>query len=178
MTSVSENIFGELFREYSRELFWIAYAFSTDREMAEDAVQEAFLRLWEQQSNGADVRNVRSYLIRTAKNYITDQFRKKQLYNKHEDAMTEDIENTLLDEYDEEEYNAMLRKAQALVASLPEACRRIFVKYAIEGMSYKGIATSENISVNTVKAQLRIAHKKLNRDVPLFVFLMIEVFQW
>ena len=143
--------------------------------MAEDAVQESFLRLWEQKEKGAEVRDVRSYLIRTAKNYLTDQFRKRQLYEKHEEAMSEDIEYALNEEYDEEEYSMMLSKARALIDSLPEACRRIFVQYAVEGMSYKEIAEAGGISVNTVKAQLRIASKKLSRDLPLFVFLMTEV---
>lgn len=175
MASVSEDAFGSLFREYSRELFWVAYAFCSNREMAEDAVQETFLRLWEQREKGEMVHNVRSYLVRTAKNYLTDQFRRRQLHERHEEMLTEEFEHVLSDEYDEEEYRAMLSKAQTLVASLPEACRRIFVRYAVEGLSYKDIATAEGLSVNTVKAQLRIANKKLSRDLPLFVFLMTEV---
>ncbi|MBV6343359.1 MAG: sigma-70 family RNA polymerase sigma factor [Candidatus Magnetobacterium sp. LHC-1] len=42
-----EGAFAELVRRHSQRFYRIAYRFSTNREEAQDIVQEAFLKLWE-----------------------------------------------------------------------------------------------------------------------------------
>lgn len=172
---ISQDWLSQLFREYSRELYWTALAFCSNKQMAEDAVQEAFLYLCEHPKAIENVSSVYAYLVRITKNYLIDQFRKQQLAQKHESNLTDEISFILEGNYTEEEYQEMLSKGKTLLDSLPEGCRRIFIKAIVEGMSYKEIAESENVSVNTVKTQLKIARKKLNSHTAILAILLIEM---
>lgn len=165
-----------LFHLYSRECYWMAFAFCGDRTLSEDAVQETFLVICEEPERLKGVTNMRSYLLRMTKNYLIDHFRKRQVEQKHEPLIADEIE--VLNEieeilhYSSEEYQEMLVKAKRLLESLPEGCRKIFIMATIEGLSYNMIAEQEGISVNTVKTQLRIARKRLKgHTVIVLLFL-------
>ena len=46
-------------------------------------------------------------------------------------------------------------KIYTLVDQLPKARREIFMSHVVEGLSYSEIAETYNISVNTVKTQMK-----------------------
>lgn len=165
----------EIFHQYSRELYWTALAFCANKEMAEDAVQEAFLYLCEHPEVASNISNIYPYLVRVTRNHLIDQFRKQQVEQRHELSLTAEISYALESEPTEEEYHEMLAKVRVLLDSLPERCRRIFVKATAEGMSYKEVAESEGVSINTVKTQLKIARKKLGEHTALLLFILIEM---
>ena len=65
--------------------------------------------------------------------------------------------------------------------TLPEKCRTIFILYRFEDLSYQDVAKKMNISVNTVKTQMRRAFKKLREALKeylpvfiLFTFLLLQ----
>lgn len=63
------------YREHSRELWALFYAMCSDPERAYDAVQEAFLRLYDYR--GEPVRDLRAWLLRVGQNWLRDVARKK-----------------------------------------------------------------------------------------------------
>ncbi len=63
------------YREHSRELWALFYAMCSDPERAYDAVQEAFLRLYDY--HGEPVRDMRAWLLRVGQNWLRDVARKK-----------------------------------------------------------------------------------------------------
>ena len=65
---------------------------------------------------------------------------------------------------DEEELNIMRERLNVFVDSLPEKCREIFILACIEGLKYKEVAERLDVSVNTVKTQLKSAYSKLRTD--------------
>ena len=50
------------------------------------------------------------------------------------------------------------------LGSLPEKCREIFILACIEGLKYKEVAERLDVSVNTVKTQLKSAYSKLRTE--------------
>ncbi|MFM7922979.1 MAG: RNA polymerase sigma factor, partial [Planctomycetaceae bacterium] len=58
------------YRENSRELWAIFYSMCSDPERAHDAVQEAFVRLYDHQ--GEPVRDLRAWLLRVGQNWLRD----------------------------------------------------------------------------------------------------------
>lgn len=165
----------ELFSRYSRELYWIALAFCSNKELAEDAVQETFLQICEHPDRLSGVTNIRSYLISATKHYLIDYFRRLQIERRHESNLTEEYDYLLSSQYSEDEYQEMLSRVRTFLDPLPPACRRIFVMAVVDGLSYKEIADRERISVNTVKSQLRIANKKLKGNTILVLFILLQV---
>ena len=78
---------------------------------------------------------------------------------------------------DEEELNIMRERLKMFVDSLPEKCREIFILACIEGLKYKQVAEKLDVSVNTVKTQLKSAYSKLRaefneNDLEIIVFLI------
>ena len=65
----------QFYREHSRELWALFYSMCNDPERAYDAVQEAFLRLYDYR--GEPVRDLRAWLLRVGQNWLRDLARKK-----------------------------------------------------------------------------------------------------
>ncbi len=63
------------YRENARELWAIFYSMCSDPERAHDAVQEAFVRLYDHQ--GEPVRDLRAWLLRVGQNWLRDVARRK-----------------------------------------------------------------------------------------------------
>ena len=64
----------------------------------------------------------------------------------------------------EDELNIMRERLKVFVDSLPEKCREIFVLACIEGLKYREVAERLDVSVNTVKTQLKSAYSKLRTE--------------
>ena len=85
-------------------------------------------------------------------------------------ASLELFDQSLLSEQDIE------RIITEVIDSLPEKCRKIFIKSKIEGKKQKEIAVELNISLKTVENQMAIAYKKIKSELkdylPLLIFLL------
>lgn len=168
--------FEELYTDYSRELFWIAMAYSNNKILAEDAVQEAFLYVWKNRKKFKDSKELKPYLNSTVRNYIIDFFRHQKIQEKHHPIIQEE---TLEREHnpEEDDFEEKVQIATNLINSLPEGCRKVFVMAVIEGMTYQQVADQLGISKNTVKMQVKIAYKKLHSNDPksyLLIFILLK----
>ncbi len=141
-----------LFEDEESPLLGFAYGFVRRREIAEDMVQEAFLRL---HRHWAEVENPRAWIYRATRNLCLTWIRD----HKRETPMREDQppDTTALEPappdraLDQLEALGTLR---SLLAELDEADREIVrLKYA-EGMRYKQIAERTGLSVSNVGYKL------------------------
>lgn len=146
---------------YSR-LCNIVFRIIGDRNLAEDIVQEVFVKLWNKRH---DIRlqesNVVPYLKRMVVNKSLDYLKtvKRQPSNRQIDLILL-IENYTADSHiNFQELKNIVNEA---VDNLPPKCKTIFVLCRFEGMNYKAIATQLDISVKTVENQMNIALKKLH----------------
>lgn len=158
------QLFKRFYTEYARSAYWVGVAICQDPEMAEDAVQEVFIKLWEEQVDLSTIRNPHVYLATRVKNRLYDVLRHRDVIQQHTSRIQYEIESEELEDLTEEDIDERIKEAWALVDSLPKAAREIFLMATMEGLKYSEIASRRGISVNTVKSQLRIARKKLNSD--------------
>src|SRR5947209_19410803 len=61
-----------LYQHHSREVWALVYARWLNADVAQDIMQEAFLRLWKQRLEGGDIINPRAWLLRVARNLAED----------------------------------------------------------------------------------------------------------
>src|SRR4029079_14955418 len=59
-------------QRHSREVWALAYARWMNADLAQDIMQEAFLRLWKQWQEGEEILNPRAWLLRVARNLAED----------------------------------------------------------------------------------------------------------
>lgn len=147
--------------EHTDLLFRIAYYYVKDKYLAEDLVQDVFLKLY--CSNYIEQGELRAYLSRLTANVCKD-YLKSWAYRKvkltmilmpqekiiHKDALVEKDELNVLD---------------AAVLALPLKQREAIVYYYLEGLSIKEIAALLNRPESTVKSRLKSAKEQLKRKL-------------
>ena len=151
--------FERLFQYYSRSMFYVAMGLVEDRQIAEDAVQERFINLWAHREQINPDYDLQYYLNQSVRNYIYKYFRHCRVREKHAEALIREYK--FWADYKSEDLAEKVENVRELLLSLPENCRKIFVMAVIEGTGYAETASKLNVSVNTVKSQVKIAYRKL-----------------
>jgi RNA polymerase sigma-70 factor (ECF subfamily) len=158
-------IFNSVFAEHYRPLCYFARGYVNDVHIIEDIVSEAFIRLWNNMPGIRDEKAVKSYLFRSVKNGCIDHLRaanrgstisisnKDKLYNTLAD-LGEDPLDYIITQEDE----TRLLKA---VDGLSEQYRQVIRLTKFEKLKYEEAAAELNVSVNTVKSNLRDAIARL-----------------
>lgn len=157
-----EGAFRAFYEEHVFRLFQFAFAFVQNKEVAEEIVNDVFLKLWQQRSGIDRIENMNVYLYvairNTATNYLRKAANRKRidlelLTVSHFYLSPDPAEVMMTDE---------LRKAiERSVNQLPPRCKLIFKLVKDDGLTAMEVATILGLSSKTVSAQLGIALKKL-----------------
>jgi RNA polymerase sigma-70 factor (ECF subfamily) len=160
-TVCEEEVFNSIFKSNSKTIFnYIYYKFGNE-EKAYDAVQEAFVKLWE---NCAKVtpQKAKSYVYTVANNLYLNVLKAEKVRLKYADK-TEKITNEdpefILEQ---QEFKEKLDKA---LASLPENQRTVFLLNRIDGKKYAEIAEMEGVSVKAIEKRMHLALKSLRERI-------------
>lgn len=164
-----------IFNEYYDRLVYFSLKILDDKQDAEDAVQEAFVRYWNNKDKVAqELQSIRSYLYATVKNISLNVIRHRQVVkNFEQQTLSPAAENQVINHIIQTEVLTKICKA---METLPDACRRISWMGYIDGMKNLEIAKELGISVNTVKSQklkgLKILRLKLIPDLIVTIYLL------
>ncbi|MGK6350977.1 RNA polymerase sigma factor [Parapedobacter sp. DT-150] len=144
--------------------------------LAEELLQDLFLKIWEHRASIDHTKSFKSYLYRVAENMVYDLFRKAA--KEKEVLQTIVAANTELYTHVEE---ALLKKEDSaflehLLAQLPSQRKKIFLACKLEGKSYKEVAEEFGISTTTVNDHIQKAMQYLKanvRRIPTIHMLLI-----
>ena len=156
--SLDATTFEQLFRELYQDLFFHACRFIYRRDIAEELVQDTFVKLWENRQKLHIQSSYKAYLFQAVRNQCLNYL--KSNWHKMTDAETEIDALPLVAPAEEkdEALGLLLRKG---IEQLPEKCRTIFLLSRQAGLTYDEIATELQVSKETVKSQIKIALQKL-----------------
>ena len=151
-----------LFKEINSTLCNYAYYLTGDQFAAEEIVQDVFLKIWQNRENIKLSGSLKSYLLKSVRNhsinYLLHKKTKKNTVNKLQpDESWQTIRDIIEDDdfiVEKLEAKDTEKKIKAIVDTLPEHCREVFLLSRIENKTNKEIALSLKISVNTVKTQI------------------------
>jgi RNA polymerase sigma factor (sigma-70 family) len=132
-----------------------------DERDAEDILQEVFYELVEADRMMKPIKQSSAWLYRVARNRITDLFRKKkpEALANGPAAVTDEGESLLLEDLlpspdagPEAAYarTLLVEELEAALDELPEEQWQAFIAYEIEGQSFKELAQTTGVSVNTL----------------------------
>ncbi len=145
----------KLFRANSSQLFVCALAVTGCAERAEDAVQEAFCRLFRLRR---EPRDLNAYVFRAVRNAAVDQLRR------HRPGELETIEDLFDPSTDPERAaaeNEFRRSATLAMKALTDDQRETVVSHLYAGLTFREIAAARGISANTVSSWYRRGIEKL-----------------
>lgn len=160
--------FNQLVVQYQDAAYSLALRFLGDREAAEDATQEAFIRAYRGIARFQGDR-FRSWLLTIVANAARDELRRrKRRVTRSIDQSRDDPERPAIDPADDDpgpealaeqlELRGVLERA---LASLPEDARMAVLLVDVHGMSYEEVANAVAIPVGTVRSRLSRARARL-----------------
>jgi len=166
MTEQDRQISDVVAEERSRLRNFIRKRVANDADV-EDLLQEVLYELVEANRLLMPIEHVTGWLLRVARNRITDLWRKKRPEN-FSDAALEDEDGELLQLEDllpspaagpEALYvrNVLLEELEFALDELPDEQREVFVAHELEGRSFKELSRESGVSVNTLLSRKRYA---------------------
>lgn len=137
-------------------LLSLALQFNADAEAAEDAVQEALMRLWIAWEGLPEAADAERLAVRLTKHACIDAYRKRQ---QQQTVELKDISAaTTYDAIQEAELQQALERA---IAALPPAGRRLWTMFAEAQMDSAQIAAATGIAVRSVSSMLSAARRHI-----------------
>lgn len=157
----NEQAFGSLFYSYSSVVRGFALKFTKSEDIADEIVQEIFLRIWLNRDRLEHVENIKAYLYRYASNACLSHIRKTLRENRHIDnykLQQDPISNDTINSIALKDVSRLIKIA---VDKLPPQRRKIYHLSRVQGKSINEIAEYLGLSANTVKNTLVSALKSI-----------------
>jgi len=152
--------FAQVFDEHYVGLVRLALAHCGDRALAEDAVAEAYARVWPRFSRGT-VADVDAYLRRAVLNEIRGRFRRRVVEAREEQRRRVDWRAGISDERNVDDRAQLL----AAIRALPAKQRDVIVLRFYEDLSEEETARTLGIRIGTVKSRCSRALERLRHEV-------------
>ena len=157
------NALKEIFDQYHKKVYRIAYGVVRQREEALDIVQEVFIKLYRSIRNFKGKSKFYTYLYRMAVNTAIDHARRmgKSIFSslgeiegfQPSDGIEKRPDSILLQRELEERVKVTLER-------LPTDQRMALIFREVEGLSYQEMAEAMGCSIGTVMSRLHYARKK------------------
>jgi RNA polymerase sigma-70 factor (ECF subfamily) len=156
----NQDALRRIYEKYKNDLLALAIALSNDKSVAEDAVHDVFVS-FAQFAGKLQLRNsLKSYLSTCIANRVRDLNRAKPQQTVHlveaEVVRTDSNRPERLAMSAEES-----RQISVAMAQLPYEQREVIILHLQGGMTFKAIARSMDVSINTVQSRYRYGLDKL-----------------
>ncbi|EJM38149.1 RNA polymerase sigma factor, sigma-70 family [Pseudomonas sp. GM33] len=148
-----------MLENYYRELVCFLNARLGNRQVAEDVVHDAYLRVLERSSD-TPIEQPRAFLYRTALNLVVDDHRRNALRRTEPlDVLDSEESSFIPSPHKVLDHGQRLDMLQRALAELPRLCRESFLLRKIEGLSHLEIAGQLGISRALVEKHIVNAMK-------------------
>lgn len=172
----SETAYTILYNEYKHIVYSAALKVTKSKVLAEEAVQDIFLKIWENHQSLPMINNFENYLFIVARNSIF--FALKKINSEtissssgrtvKYDAGINDTDYSIKDD----QYNIIL---QQIVEQLPPQQQKIYKMAKWEGLSHQKIGENLNISTATVKKHMAQALKFIRAKISPYINIFFSL---
>lgn len=154
--------FERLYRAHSGKVMGLCLRMTRRRDVAEDCVQQTFIRAWRNLAAFEGRSTFGTWLHRIAVNEVLSQARNHGTrFESNEDAVENAV--TAPGEGAKEYDAAEVMDVERALSTLPDGARHVVVLQAVYGYSHEEVADMLGIAVGTCKAQLHRG-RRLLRD--------------
>jgi len=152
-----------LYDMYSSSLFGVISRIVINVEVAEDVLQETFLKIWHSFSGySSEKGRLFTWMVNIARNLAIDKIRSKDFKNQDKNR---ELENnvTFIDEQRNTVYKPELLGIKELVETLKPEQKAIVDLIYFKGYTHVEAAEELNIPLGTIKTRLRMAIQLLRK---------------
>ena len=175
-----ESAFRTIYDLYHKKIYTFSLRLLKSKQMAEEVVQESFLKIWLMGDSIEKISNIEAYLVTLARNRSLDALRAQQR------IITADLANSnrWTEEHNETEESIFLKDTKELLQTginlLPPQQKLVYQLCHQEGLKYEEVAEKLNLSPLTVKTHMQHALRFLrtyvvkNGDLAI-AFLLLKI---
>lgn len=159
-----------LYERYAPRMFGVCLRYAPDQSMAEDFMQEGFIRIFSKLGSFKSQGSLEGWMRRVMVNTSLEILRKKDILRNsielsYHEAPGDGVHNFLANESDDDSIAGMV-PAETLfkaVSEMPVGFRTVFNLFAVEDYSHKEISNMLDISEGTSKSQYARARAWLQK---------------
>lgn len=155
----NEKAFREIYDKYHKQLYGLAVNYLKSKELAEDAVHDVFIKLWNHRKKMKEKGSLKGFLFTSMKNHVLNMIRNRKREiekNKKYGKLKPSKKDSITAKLTLKNYKKIFQDG---LKELPKGKKEIFNMKMQKGISNKKIAQKLDISVNTVKSQYYKASK-------------------
>ncbi len=156
--------FTDFYTQFFKKLLIESDKYVKDIQVAEEIVQDVFVRIWERSEDLSQIKSIKSYLYRSVINLSINYINRQKNLEQHHQKIVNEFTEEQAEVMDEE--NELIVMLFDEIEKLPSKCREIFKMNRFEKLKYKEIALKLDLSERTVENHIANALKIL-RDAML-----------
>jgi len=176
-----EKAFAQLFYAYKDKLHGFVLGITRSEQLAEDLLQDVFLKIWQNRSLVTDVDNFNAYIYSIARNQVIDSLRRFAretcaLDQLAETALFATEEHTPLNKLENKE---ILERIHEAIRQLPPQQQKVYILHKEKGLKIEDIAEQMNLSVSTIRNHMMHATSNLRRILSYsYLSLFLAIFHF
>lgn len=147
----------------SKKLLRFATYFLKDEELARDAVQDVFLKLWQKRETLHEVNNIEAFAMQMTRNRCLDMLRNNRMVPFDEETERR-LKAKTVDVHSKVELSETANQIAGLISKLPDLQRNVMQMRDMEQLSYEEIAEVTGLQVNAIRVNLSRARKKVRDE--------------
>lgn len=149
----------ELIDRYGDDILRLCTAYLGDRQLAEDAFQETFVKAWRNLASFRGESEIKTWLSRIAVNTCRDTLRAGWFRMRKRSQPVDELESLSAPE------SPRLSPVRDAVLALPGKYREVVVLYYYQNMNIREMAQLLRLSPNSVSTRLRRARAQLKKQL-------------
>ncbi len=162
---MNSNEFKNLVLPYGKKLFHFARLLLKDDHLAQDAVQEVYLRLWNMRNELIKINNLEAFAIKIIKNWCLDRLKLKKPVFIENYTTGFDHQKENQEPYKELERNEKIKNLYRILDTLPEQQKIVIKLRDIDGFDFEEIAEITEMNDVTIRVNLSRARKKIREEL-------------
>ncbi|MEJ5960845.1 RNA polymerase sigma factor [Pedobacter immunditicola] len=147
----SQYAYNTFYQLYGPRLLATVYFLCNDKALAEDIVQESFLRLWLNRSMLNENQSLKGYLRTISKNLFLDHVRKNKTEKVYNNLLAEPISFDTRDRIAFKELNKIIFNA---ISAFSAEKQEMYIGSRFNGKSYNEIAIANNTTPKAVERHI------------------------
>lgn len=159
---LAQSAFGELYKEHSRAIYYLALRLLSNPEKAEDATHDVFLKAFRKMDQFRGDASFRTWLYRIAINHcrnLQQTWNERHMFSNAEESTFETAPARTDSPFRVLETKELGERIQKALDGLPSEYRLLLLLVADKQLSYEEVATLTEQTADAVRGKLHRARK-------------------
>jgi len=167
----NKKAFESYYKEHYKTFFLASYNYVKSSTVAQEIVNDVFLKIWEDAEKISIESSLKSYIYRAIINRSINALNKQKRESQNQKELAQlQTESYELRQMETNELKVQLYKA---IEALPDQCKKVFLMSRMDGLKQQEIAEKLGISIKTVKNHITHALKQLRKSAGYSIILLL-----